>query len=82
MQTEEIRERVIKVTQEALITELEIRDETSFKDDLGADSLALVELVMGFEEEFELTISDEEAAKIQSVGEAIEYIEKALSLKS
>jgi acyl carrier protein len=49
--------------------------ETSFVNDLGADSLDTVELVMEFEEEFDITIPDEEAEKIQTVGQAVDYIE-------
>ena len=49
----------------------------SFIDDLGADSLDIVELVMAMEEEFDIEIPDEDAEKIQTVGQAIEYIEKA-----
>ena len=50
--------------------------EASFMDDLGADSLDTVELAMAFEEEFDITIPDEEAEKIVTVGDAIEYIEE------
>ena len=53
-----------------------VSDETSFVNDLGADSLDTVELVMEFEEEFEMTIPDEDAEKIQTVGDAISYIEE------
>ena len=52
----------------------EITPESSFVEDLGADSLDTVELVMAFEEEFGLEIPDEEAEKIQTVGQAIDYI--------
>jgi len=52
--------------------------EASFIDDLDADSLDIVELVMAFEEEFDLEIPDEEAEKIKTVGDAIEHISKAL----
>ena len=51
-----------------------ITDETSFIQDLGADSLDTVELVMEFEDEFDLNIPDEDAEKIQTVGDAIKYI--------
>ena len=51
-----------------------VTDGASFIDDLGADSLDTVELVMAFEEEFDIEIPDEEAEKIQSVGQAVEYI--------
>ncbi len=56
----------------------EITRETSFVNDLNADSLDTVELVMEFEEEFELSIPDEEAEKIQTVGQAIDYIKAHL----
>ena len=54
----------------------QVTPEASFVDDLGADSLDTVELVMALEEEFDLEIPDEEAEKITTVGEAIEYIER------
>ncbi len=54
----------------------EVTPEASFTDDLGADSLDIVELVMAFEEEFGIEIPDEEAEKISRVKEAVEYIEK------
>jgi acyl carrier protein len=53
-----------------------ITDETSFIQDLGADSLDTVELVMEFEDEFDLNIPDEDAEKIQTVGDAIKYIKE------
>jgi acyl carrier protein len=53
----------------------EVTNEASFTDDLGADSLDIVELVMAFEEEFGIEIPDEEAEKISNVREAVEYIE-------
>lgn len=56
----------------------QVTHEASFVDDLGADSLDTVELVMALEEEFDLEIPDEEAEKITTVGEAIEYIERNL----
>ena len=54
----------------------QVTHEASFVDDLGADSLDTVELVMALEEEFDLEIPDEEAEKITTVGEAIEYVER------
>ena len=59
----------------------EITPEASFIDDLGADSLDTVELVMAFEEEFDIEIPDEDAEKLTSVGAAQEYLEKRLSEK-
>jgi acyl carrier protein len=59
------------------VDEDEVTSEASFTDDLGADSLDIVELVMAFEEEFGIEIPDEEAEKISTVKEAVAYIEKA-----
>jgi acyl carrier protein len=69
-------ERVKKVVEEQLsVNQDQITREASFIDDLGADSLDTVELVMALEEEFGIEIPDEEAEKITKVGEAIDYIE-------
>jgi len=57
----------------------EITPEASFIDDLGADSLDTVELVMAFEEEFDIEIPDEDAEKLTSVGKALEYLESKLN---
>ncbi|RMD86735.1 MAG: acyl carrier protein [Calditrichaeota bacterium] len=59
----------------------EVTPEASFIDDLGADSLDTVELVMAFEEEFDIEIPDEDAEKLTTVGEAIQYLEKKLAEK-
>ncbi|MDG2456320.1 MAG: acyl carrier protein [SAR86 cluster bacterium] len=70
-----ITERVQKIVCEQLgVTVEEVKLETAFIDDLGADSLDTVELVMAFEEEFKIEISDEEAEKIQTVKVAVDYI--------
>ncbi len=75
MAEKEIFERVKKIIVDRLgVDESEVTPEASFKDDLGADSLDVVELVMELEDEFELEISDEEAEKINTVGEVVEYI--------
>jgi acyl carrier protein len=75
-----VQERVIEIVAEQLGVDREkVTPETSFVNDLGADSLDTVELVMELEEEFEINIPDEEAEKIQTVGQAIEYIKKAQS---
>jgi len=59
----------------------EVTDEASFVDDLGADSLDTVELIMEFEDEFAVEISDEDAEKISTVGEAIVYMSKLMEGK-
>ena len=59
----------------------EVTPEASFVDDLGADSLDTVELVMALEEEFRIEIPDEDAEKIQTVGDAIKYIEEKAKAK-
>jgi acyl carrier protein len=70
---------VKKIVQEQLgVKEDALVNEASFVDDLGADSLDTVELVMALEEEFEVEIPDEEAEKITTVQEAIDYITKAV----
>jgi acyl carrier protein len=75
-------ERVIEIVSEQMgVSKDQITKETSFIKDLNADSLDTVELVMEFEEEFEIAIPDEAAEKIQTVGQAIEYIEKELKNK-
>jgi acyl carrier protein len=58
-----------------------LTDDASFIDDLGADSLDIVELVMELEEEFDIQIPDDQAEKIKTVGEAIDYIETAIKNK-
>jgi len=71
-------DRVKKVIVEQLsCSEEEVKPESSFTQDLGADSLDTVELVMAFEEEFGVEIPDEEAEKIQTVQDAVNFIEKA-----
>ena len=72
-----VEQRVKKIVAEQLgVNEAEIKNESSFVDDLGADSLDTVELVMAFEEEFGMEIPDEEAEQLQSVGDAIRYIQE------
>lgn len=74
---DEIREKVTAIVSDQMgVDKKEITMETSFVRDLNADSLDTVELVMELEEEFDVTIPDEDAEKIQTVGQAIEYIEK------
>jgi acyl carrier protein len=60
------------------VDESEVTDEASFTNDLGADSLDTVELIMEFEKEFDLAIPDDQAEKISTVGEAIAHIEEAV----
>lgn len=74
---EEIESKVIEIVAEQMgVDKSEITRETSFVNDLNADSLDTVELVMEFEDVFELSIPDEEAEKIQTVGQAIDYIKE------
>ena len=79
---ENIEQRVKKIIAEQLgVNEAEIKTESSFVDDLGADSLDTVELVMAFEEEFGIEIPDEDAEKITRVREAVDYIEQHAKAK-
>jgi|TARA_A100001011_G_scaffold336893_1_gene366727 acyl carrier protein len=72
----EVREKVKKIIVDHLgVDTSKVTDEASFIDDLGADSLDTVELVMAFEEEFGSEISDSEAEKILTVGDAVKFIE-------
>ncbi len=72
---DEVEEKVINIVCSQLGTSRDkVQADTSFINDLGADSLDTVELVMEFEDEFELSIPDEDAEKIQNVGDAIDYI--------
>ena len=74
--TDNISSKVKKIVADHLgVDEVKITDESSFIDDLGADSLDTVELVMAFEEEFGSEISDSDAEKILTVGDAIRFIE-------
>ena len=71
----EIQEKVFQIVSEQMgIDKSELTKETSFVDDLNADSLDTVELVMEFEDEFEMSIPDEEAEKIRTIGQAVEHI--------
>lgn len=72
---ENVEQRVTKIVAEQLgVNETEVKSESSFVDDLGADSLDTVELVMALEEEFDCEIPDEEAEKITTVKQAVDYV--------
>jgi len=72
-----VEERVKKIIVEQLgVDESQVTGDASFIDDLGADSLDTVELIMALEEEFDMEVPDEEAEKISTVRDAIEYIKK------
>jgi acyl carrier protein len=78
-QADSVEERVLNIVCEQLGTSREkVSQETSFINDLGADSLDTVELVMEFEDEFQINIPDEDAEKIQTVGDAVKYIQDKL----
>lgn len=77
-----IEQKVIEIVSEQMgVDKSEITRETSFINDLNADSLDTVELVMEFEDEFDMSIPDEEAEKIQTVGAAIDYIVNIVKTK-
>ncbi|MBI3754934.1 MAG: acyl carrier protein [Deltaproteobacteria bacterium] len=72
-----VESKVKKIIVDQLgVTEEEVKSEASFVDDLGADSLDTVEMVMAFEEEFNIEIPDEDAEKIKTVKDAVDYINK------
>jgi len=78
--TDDIEAKIKSIVAEQLgVDQAEISRETSFVNDLNADSLDTVELVMEFEDEFDMSIPDEEAEKIQTIGQAIDYIEQYLA---
>ena len=78
-----VEEKVKKIIVEQLgVNPEEVTPEASFIEDLGADSLDTVELVMAFEEEFDAEIPDEDAEKLKSVGDAVRYIEERQKSKS
>ena len=73
-----VEERVVDIVAEQLgVSKEKVARDTSFVNDLGADSLDQVELVMELEEEFDINIPDDAAEKIQTVGQAVDYIEKS-----
>lgn len=80
MEENEIRAKVVKVITEKLgVDESKIVDSAEFVKDLGADSLALVDIAMAFEDEFGVKIPDEDLGKIDTVGKTISYIKEHLS---
>ncbi len=73
----DIKSKVVSIIVDKLgVEESEVTNEASFTNDLGADSLDTVELIMEFEKEFNIAIPDDQAENIQTVGDAISYIEK------
>ena len=81
--TVEIQDKVMQIVSEQMsVDKDELSRETSFVNDLNADSLDTVELVMELEDEFDLTIPDEEAEKLKTVGNAIDYIQTHIEGKS
>ena len=75
-----IAERIKKIIVDKLgVEESQVTSEASFTTDLGADSLDTVELIMEFEKEFNISIPDEQAETITTVGQAVEYLEKTLA---
>ena len=76
MEFEKLRDIIVEVLN---VDETEVTMESTFIDDLGADSLDVFQIIMGIEEEFDIEIPNEEAEKIVTVGDAVEQIEKAVS---
>ena len=73
----DVKSKVISIIVDKLgVDEGEVTNEASFTNDLGADSLDTVELIMEFEKEFNISIPDEEAEKIATVGDAVDFLEK------
>ncbi len=80
MDRNEVVTRVTKVVSEVLnVPEANIKEEHSFTNDLGAESIQSVELVAGFEEEFDIEMEEDKALKVQTVGDAVEFISGYLS---
>ena len=82
MKMEEVQSKLKEIVMDRLNAEEDqIKPEASFVEDLGADSLDIVELIMGIEEEFDIEIPDEDAEKLTTVGEALEYVKTKLAVE-
>ncbi|ANZ44714.1 MULTISPECIES: acyl carrier protein [Cloacibacillus] len=82
MKMEEVQSKLKEIVMDRLNAEEDqIKPEASFVEDLGADSLDIVELIMGIEEEFDIEIPDEDAEKLTTVGEAMEYVKTKLAVE-
>ncbi len=82
MTREEILDEVKKLIADSMRVEIdEIKEDSKFIDDLGADSLDIAELVMAMETKFDIEIPDDDAQKIRTVGEAVDYLQSRLSSK-
>lgn len=82
MNLEEVQAKLKEIVMDRLNAEEEqIKQEASFVEDLGADSLDIVELIMGIEEEFDIEIPDEDAEKLTTVGEAMSYVKAKLGVE-
>ena len=78
--SQEILEKVCSIVSEQLSVESgEVKSDSNFQNDLGADSLDTVELIMEFEKDFDLSIPDEDAESISTVGDAVKYIQEKLA---
>ncbi|OJJ31164.1 hypothetical protein ASPWEDRAFT_176263 [Aspergillus wentii DTO 134E9] len=77
-----VEEKVFRIVSEQLeVKQEEVTSEKSFENDLGADSLVLVELILAVENEFDLQIADEEAQKLQTVGAVIDYVKAHINVE-
>lgn len=82
MKMEEVQKKLKEILVDRLNAEEDqIKPEASFVEDLGADSLDIVELIMGIEEEFDIEIPDEDAEKLTTVGEALQYVKAKLGIE-
>lgn len=82
MQSEEVMAKLKELVMDRLnVEEDQIKEDASFVEDLGADSLDIVELIMGIEEEFDVEIPDEDAEKLTNVGEALAYVKSKLGVE-